>query len=331
MTNNLCAMTHIYNDIVGIILGAAAVAALASCEYKDLDELDTRPQFALNVDYSYERVDSVPGAFRVAFYPADQSTFLNSEGYTFFDTYNTTSKVTLPAGRYNVVAWNNDTEHVLVDGYYSKTYLHATTQQRTPDNAGAFVSVVDSIYDGQQLLDYPDYMVHAMYDGVEVGKETEGQTITLHPDSMVVTVDVIVRGVAGLGWANEIRGTLNNLSGRRFIAQDNITEEPVALLFDCARHINDSTVTARFYAFGIQPLEGQVLPHKMVLLFWMSGSHVFLPVDVSPQVAKYSANDRHVVIEVPNLGIDLRDYIHTQGAFDLQVEDWPEEEIDIRV
>ena len=145
-------------------ISALITAGVSSCEYKDLD--DGSELNAVTIDFDMKsKIDSIPGSMRVAFYPVDALAKANmNKGYTFFDLPQSIwpATVQLPAGIYDVVAWNNDTEHVLTEKYGSQVTLHATTPPYNSRGTFDTPNILDSLYNGQRVLDYPDYMVHAI-------------------------------------------------------------------------------------------------------------------------------------------------------------------------
>lgn len=321
---------------IPMITGMMAVSALlttglSSCEYKDLDDGSELNAVTINFDME-SKIDSVPGSMRVAFYPVDALAKANmNKGYTFFDLPQSIwpATVQLPAGIYDVVAWNNDTEHVLTDKYGSQVTLHATTPPYNSRGTFDTPTILDSLYNGQRVLDYPDYMVHATSTEEEILYGVKNQIITLIPDSMVVTVEFKVHGIGGLSWVKQARGAVNNVAGKRFMAYPNRTEDAVAVMFECRYNDQDSLLYGKFYVFGIEPTELNNLTHKMVFFFWMDAGKIYLPIDVTDIFAVYRRNESKIIIEIPSLGIDLRDYISSKNTFDIDLDEWEDVKIDI--
>lgn len=306
------------------------LAGLAACEYKDLDEGLSRVDFTL--DFSHERVESTPASYRVAFFPADEETRGNiTRGYRLFDVKNEPTVLSLPAGNYKVTAWNNDTEHVLTEGYGSKESLYATTMRYRSMGGYEMPKVVDSLFHGMPVLDYPDYMVHANEENFTLYEEP-GQRLTLHPDSMVITVDIKARGIRGLEWVREARGSISNVAGTRFIGEDNLTKDTVVVMFECQCDFNDSTVTAHFWLFGMEPT-GAKLDHRIIFVFyfWLDNGKVYLPVDVTDIIREEQEKGKkdHIEIVLPELDINLKDYVTSKSAYSVDVDDWDDVYIDI--
>lgn len=320
---------------IKMILMTAAMAfqaVMTSCDYKDLDEGGYSDMHTFTIDFDWTKTDSIPEAMRVVFYPADEQAKNNmTKGYTIFDLPQSfwPAEVQLPAGIYDVTAWNNDTEHVITDKYGKQQSVNATTPTYNARGTFDTPSVLDSLYDGQRVLDYPDYMVHANKVDLDVSHKDDNR-LMLTPDSMVVTIDYYVRGIGGLSWVKQIRGAVNNVAGKRYMAYDNLTEKAVAVMFDCQYSAEDSLVYGRFYVYGIEPTESiQALAHKMTLFFWMEGGKVFLPIDVTGIFARIRKDQKKMLIDIPPLDIDLRDYISSENTFDVNLDEWENINIDI--
>lgn len=310
---------------IGRALTAVLVAAtlLTACEYKDLEDNGggsaKKTKFALLFDW--EKVDSIPQSMRVVFYPKNLSQY--AQGYTVFDVVNRDTVIELPAGTYDVTAWNNDTEHVITSTYAKKEAAYATTGNYSPHGDVNVPKVLDSLYHSQRVLDYPDYMVHANKKLFELTDKDNVHSLVLDPDSMVVTVEVRLHGIAGLEWCHNIRGAVNNIAGKRFMAYDNQTADTVTVMFDAQAHEADSTVTAKFWVFGIEPSDLSYLSHRMVFFFWVTGNQVYVPLDVTKAFARATKNDTYLLIESQDLGIDLKDYVRQGGTgWTVQTEDW---------
>ena len=314
--------------VSGLMAVALGTSVLSSCQYKDLDNEQWSKRTELRITFDWGAVDSIPERMRVAFYPLYEA----NRGYTFFDVYNHDTIVSIGAGTYAIVAWNKDTEHVRTDGYNSHQTVFATTLPYSTHGNYTIPSVLDSIFPGQKTLDYPDYMVHHFRSDYIVNTDNDFQVVNILPDSMVVTVDVHIGGVAGLELCRNICGIIGNISGKRYVAPDNLTEESVNVAYEAGWNQQDSTVNAHFWIFGKEPTGFHDTSHKMVMFFWLKGGNVYVPVDVTRTFAKYTPEDKHIRIEIPDLELDLHEYVHNdtiQGGFNLDVEDWNNANIDL--
>lgn len=311
---------------IGFALLSVTIVALllSSCQYKDLeDESPWAKRPAVTVAFQWDRVDSIPSGMRVAFYSVG-SDGEYSQGYTFYDVGNRDSTIRIAAGTYDVTAWNNDCSHVFTSGYASRNTVNATTLGYSTHGLYVMDEILDSIYSGQRVLDYPDYMVHANKTQVEILQDVENQRVVLRPDSMVITIDIHMGGIRGLENCKSIRAAINNMRGKRYMAFDNLTEESVAIAFEAFPNVEDSCINARFWVFGVEPAALQTDIRTLVTFFWMRGGRVFLPLDVTESFVGLKEDDKHIVIDFPDLDIDLNDYIK-KGGMDVDVDDWNEE------
>lgn len=307
--------------VSGLVAVALGAAVLSSCQYKDLDDEDQWARRAyVTIGFDWDAVDSIPSEMRVAFYPSGSSDY--SQGYTLFDVLNRDTVVRLAAGVYDVTAWNRDCHHVITSGYSIRENIYATTPEYGSYGLYTMQAILDSIYEGQKVLDYPDYMVHANRTQIQILQDATSQKVVLNPDSMVLTIDVRLKTIKGLENVKGIRGAINNIRGKRYMAFDNRTEEDVAVAFQAIPHVKDSTVTARFWVFGITPRD--LRNRTMVTFFWMNGGRAYLPLDVSEFFETAGDDENHITIDFPDLDIDLNDYIQTGGMV-VDVDDWNDE------
>ena len=314
---------YIFSKGSALMTVVVATLTLSSCEYKNLgdEESYSKKKTKFMLVFDWDKVDSIPQSMRVVFYPHDLSQY--AQGYTTFDVLNRDTTIELPAGIYDVTAWNNDTEHVITSTYAKQESTYATTGNYSPHGDVNMPKVLENLYHDQKVLDYPDYMVHANKMQFELSDKDNIQRLVLAPDSMVVTVEVKLHGIAGLEWCRNIRGAINNIAGKRFMAYDNLTADTVAIMFDAQAHEADSTVTAKFWVFGLEPSDLTSLQHKMIFFFWITGNQVYVPLDVTNIIARARKDDKNILIESQDLGIDLKDFVHEGNTgWTVTAEDW---------
>lgn len=317
------------NYLRHIILLGIAATVLTACEYKDLDEpYDGNKKRHLIVNFNWANIDSIPGSMRIVFYPEEPGQY--SQGYTFYDISNRRDTIEVPVSTYNVSAWNNDIEHVIIDGYGRHTSTFATTGNYSPHGNTNIPKVLDSLYQNMRVLDYPDYMVHANTMDFRINEDYDYQELIMKPDSMVVTMEVKIKKIKGLEHCQKIRGAIENIPSKRYIGYPNRTEEPAVVMFDAEPQMEDSCVTAKFWVFGIEPTDIASLKHRMTLFFWITGAQVFTTLNVTQCFRQYGVNDAYVLIEPEEIDLDLSKYIKQgQSGFEVDAEDWQETNIDL--
>lgn len=312
--------------------------ALYSCEYKDLDEDIIQETYPVSVDFAWDCVDSIPKSFRLVVYPADKSTYINKERRAVFDVYNKKHTIHLPVGHYNMVAWNNDGEHVITAGYDEQKTLYATTQVLASEET-FMPKVVDSLKVCRDIRDYPDYLTHYVAEDFSVNRTENGDSniVMLHPDSMVIRVDVKVNGIGGLTWIKQAKGLINDVAAKKYLSYDKLTEDTCAVMFDCEWTEKDSIVYATFYIFDKLDNLNKVNDYSnerqqyMYLFFWLDNGNVYIPLNISRFLATRKDDDKLIVIDIPSLGIDLRNYISSGSGFFISIDEWNGEYIDIGI
>ena len=299
-------------------------AILCSCDYRNLAEMEILERGELTLRFQHDRVDSVPAEYRVAFYPADERTLENiTSGYMLYDIRTGDHHLDLPSGNYKVTAWNHDTEHVMTNGYGIRDLVTATTQKYISRGLYDIPKVVDSLYHDKTILDYPDYMVHANVEDFFLEAGNNDQVLVLHPDSMVIAVDMDIKGIRGLGEVTEVRGSISNVAGKRYIAPDNLTEDSVVVMYDCKAITEENRVAAHFHLFGLEPTNAKGLSHKVLLYFWLrTGIKVYIPIDVTNLIRNAKKDAARLNIHIEDMNVDLREYMAGTSGYEVAVDDW---------
>ena len=307
---------RIKSKAVSGLIVLMAVVLLSSCDYKDFGCPPSPRKVNVLLHFDWKAVDSIPKSMRVVFYPEHYETY--AQGYTFFDVLNRDTVIQISTGKYNITSWNLDTEYVITSGFSRQPMAYATTGSYSPHGNETVPAVLDSIFPGQRVIDYPDYMVHGNLRDCMILNDT---TITVPQDSMVVTVEVRFNGIRHTELVENVRGTISNVAARRYMSYDNQTEESVAVMFDGNAPSGEDRLTARFWIFGKEPTDEGRMRHKIVMFVWLKGGQVFIPVDVTDVMAKYSRDDKYILIDTKDLNIDLLDYLRS-GGMTVAADDW---------
>lgn len=289
---------------------------MTACEYKDIVTEDLTDRGNLYLDFRWTEVEQKPASMRVSFYPADSLTYMRIGENSIQDvilSIENTLVARLPEGRYNITCWNNNTEHVIINERKNREKVFATTAPYSPRGGTKERIMVDSILDGMTVLDYPDYMVHAAEDSISV-IAGQSQVVRFIPDSMVTAVDIQIGGVKGLELVRDARGILSDCRGKRKITPENETSETVAVAFDFSYSMEEETIKANFYVFGMEEREKR----KLLLLFSTDFGGICLPVEL--QTGGDWQNSR-IVINIHDMNIDITEFL-PKGTFDVNVVEW---------
>lgn len=303
-------------------LTTAAIMILSGCEYKDLDVVAESRTYPVKIHFDWSRVDSIPTQMRIGLYSMNNTKSTGS--YTWLEVLNKDTIVNVPEGDWRLTAWNRDVTHIVYDHFGWLDSLNVSTPNSFLGfNSRFLTNILDSLYPGSTFRDYPDYMVHDNSEFVSVRADVPDQVINICPDSMVITVNIRAHGIKGLEIVKMTRGALTNVAGKRYIAYENKVHEPVTVIFDAKSHPKDSTVTASFWVFGLEPEELQQTDHHAAVFFWTTRGQTFVNVDVTDIIRKAKTKGTEINIDL-DLDIDLQDLLPVSG-FDIEIEQWDDE------
>ena len=305
-----------------LLLIIISVTALAACEYKDIDVITVPQKYPVKIHFDWSNVDSIPQKMRVGLYPISDT--MSTGSYAWLEVGNSDTTIYAPEGEWRVTAWNRDMEHIIHNNTGWRDSLNVTaTNTFTSFNSKFLEQLLDSLYPGHVLKDYPDYMVHHNSDFISIRSNNNNQIINICPDSMVLTVNIKAHGIKGLDMVKQTRGALTNVAGKRYIAYPNKVREPVTVIFDATSNAKDSVVTASFWVFGLEPEEIQGMRHNAALFFWTTRGQTFVNVDVTDKINSAKKNGSILNIDL-NFDIDLRELLPGSG-FDVEIGQWEDE------
>lgn len=290
----------------------AALFGLLSCEHKELC-LDHPHGAAVRITFDWTAIGShaLPEGMRVAFYPAG-----GGEPWLFACPGGRDRLVELPAGRYRVLCYNNDTEEIVwknADGYNDLT---ADTPDATaPDGASDCLT--------------PDWLCGDHSTGIvdlsdlQPGTETE---VHFTPVPMVCTYTFEVNGIRGLKYIADLRGSLSDMCGSLNMAADCLPEDlSECLLFGGT--IGREQIKGGFYTFGPglhDPAHAEAHIFKLYLKSHR-GKVYTLEADVTEQINRVPLeghlHDVHLVVDF-DYDVPEEPIGGGGGGFDPGVDDW---------
>ncbi len=327
-----------------LIMGILPV--LCACEHKELCYHHPHTVTVM-VEFDWQNAPAAsPEGMCVFFYPQDADGSV--ERYDFLGT--TGGEVKLPAGMYNVICYNNDTEGVSFSGTSKyDTYTAYTRDDNSVSsssmNAGAKSNAEGDDYDdsGERAVINPDMMWSAsaynleiteeggisyvcvpQEDGEDVYTESPDNVLMLYPKQIVCSYTFQVLNVQNLKYAVQISGTLSGMSAQINIPTSELGTECVRIPFD-GKGDGEQGITGGFYTFGHN--ESNTEPHYMIFCVEITdGSKHYYTYNVTDQVN--DAPDRknvHIIID----GMELPIAISNGDGFDPSVDDWQGEDLDI--
>lgn len=317
--------------------------AVMSCDHKELCYYDEQ-KCKIRVEYDWsEAPEARPGGMCVFFYSLDIA-----GAYYRFDFDNREGgEIEIPAGRYVLITYNNDTEAVRFSG--TDTYAGHRAYTRYGDLLeplyGNGVTSTTGTDNGERVCITPDglwgchasdvvinehgveYTLRPYDEKTRACEECEervygNQVITLYPHDMLCHYSYEVRNVDNAQYISKISGALSGMSGAMNMWDESLDAENVTLPFGGKANGDTKKVTGQFLTFGHST--DSAVSHKMTFFVVMNdGSKYRIDnadnLDVTTQVDN-APDKRHVHIIIDKL--TLPDPKEENGDWDATVDDW---------
>ncbi len=336
------------------LLALLVAAATASCDHKDLcyhhDHVKT-----LRIAFDWRDAPGAsPQGMVVWFYPIG-----GTEGNVLrFDISGTKGReIEVPAGKYNIISYNNDTELSLIDGTAGFLTHHAYTREgsilepvsgsrslrfgdeppRPDGTSGERVAVSpDELYgcnalevevteQGVSYLCFPFEEKDNWYNLPPVVTE---YVITLYPHDLLCHYSYEVRNVKNLESVTDMCGVLTGMAPTLHFHDESLGTESVSIPLP-AYKADDTTIRGEFLTFG-HHAAGRA-PHRFGLYLWLKGGKSLFygtneaDFDVTGQVHAAADPRRvHFIID----GLDLPSVVSDDG-WNASFDDWNEVNGDI--
>lgn len=327
---------------IRILAVLTAAALFASCNHKDLcyGRMETT---RIRVVYDWRNApDATASGMCVFFYSQD-----DPGRYYRFDFPDTTGgEVEIPAGRYLLITYNNDTEAVRFSatnsfvGHRATTrtadlleplYGNAVTSNTQTDNGEEVMLTPDALWGCHAtdvtvtkhgvtytIINYDDTRA----DAVSTVDQDGNQTITLFPHDMLCHYSYEVRGVDNADKISLVSGALSGMAGSMTLSDEALDPTPVTLPVPGAAHSDKKQITGQFLTFGHNPANGAA--HRMTFYVVMADGSKYVVsgtdnLDVTGQVDG-APDRRHVHIIIDNLR--LPDASDPDQGWLPTVDDW---------
>lgn len=155
--------------------------------------------------------------------------------------------LTMSAGRYKLLFYNNDTEYIQFNGIGDQTIASTRTRTRISHS---------ELYPEEITVNPPDMLYGAFFEDLMIKDYSElpGHAIkqyTLDVKLMPRVFSYVIRYEfkAGLEYVRQARGALSGMAGSILLSNGNTDNDPVTLLFDCTKKPWGCETTIR--SFGI--------------------------------------------------------------------------------
>ncbi len=310
--------------IIALLALLILTSGLSSCVHKDLC-FHHPHETKIRVVFDWrDAPEADPAGMCIWFYPVEggspvRMNFKGRDG----------GEVTLTAGEYRILSYNNDTEAVLFANTDNMDKHSVFTREgdvlEPAYGNGYHSSKVPKPLDAadERVVITPDMLWGCT--AADISVTDSDQMITLYPHELLCSYTYEVRNVKHLKHLTRICGSLSGMSGLMTLADEQLGKECVTLPFS-GNSDGVSKITGQFYTFGHH--EENTKAHRMVFYVWMDdgkkyvyGSEAEEKFNVTDQI--HGAQDKrrvHIVID----GLDLPKPIENGEGYSPSVDAWGE-------
>ena len=298
------------------IILLASLLLLTSCHYKDFC-YDHSHWAYLRTQLDWSKSPSANAQGMTMLYYADGST--EPIRYDFSGMQGGLAR--LQPGKYREVAYNYDTESILLRNMGSVNTLEAYTRQ-------------SSIEEGTQMARYgmprsaasaaetvilePDPLWTVASESLDLQHYGDTARVTLQPLERVYHVDITITNVPNLQYTGQFGGALSGLAPSVYVASGELGEGGVTQAFTC-NVIDATTLQMSFRIFGHCPHRdtGEINTHYLTIYAILAdGSKWYFTQDVTSVMHDPLINpDGHIDPSNPD-DPDRRDSYHIQIELD---------------
>ena len=337
-----------------IPLLAGALAALVSCEHKELcfdhDVHAPKVQVAVEAEYEREWRYTYEGGTEWADYPAWGESFgmeyddlrpavpeglrvvaYNADGSnTVSNTEPEGGTVSIRPGEHAMLFYNNDTEYIVFDGIESYAAAKATTRTRTR------ASYLGNSYmenRSENTVNPPDMLYGNYMESYTALRTLEKDVIPVKMHPLVFTYLVRYEFSGGLQYVALARGALAGMAGAVHLNSGRTAEEEATVLFDCT--VEEFGAQALVRSFGIPDFPNKHYTASRVERTYglnlevrlKNGKMKYFDFDVTDQV---KSQPQGGVIVVHDIEIPDDEGMEGGSGFDVDVNGWGDyEDIDL--
>lgn len=303
---------------------------LTGCEHKELCH-DHPHTTQLQVVFDWAKApDASPKSMSLYLFPQDGGKALR---YEFAGHKG--GKIRVPAGHYDALCLNSDTEGIYYRNADKRTTFEVTTRTTTLLSRLSSLGVpsqnaprAEGTKNERVALE-PDRVWSDHTENIQLKKATDGQSLTLYPEISIHTCTIEIRNAENLKYVSGVSASISTMAGGMLpgIGPNALSEERVTIPFGVAMSADKTTITGGIQSFGHCPTTQN--SHKLVIYAVLAdGSKWYYTYDVTEQF--HTAPDpQHVHILLEKLPIPKP--IVDGGGFDPSVDEWEDIEVDIEM
>lgn len=308
------------------MLSIVALAALTSCNHKDLCFDHTHTQNVKVVFDWRNAPDAAPQSMELHLYDAS-----TNESARFSFSGRDGGPIHIQGGKYNGLCLNNDNTDWAQFRNISdiETFEIYTMDAPTLQAYGLLSRAVPRAEgtENERMAATPQMVWCDRQDAIDIPIDATDKTITLYPEEAVCHYTVDIDSIQNMDYlsGSSLDATLSGMAEGYLQGQKSATDTKVTMPFELLADSDKGNLHAEFLTFGESPVTKN--PHMLTVYMILSdGSKWYYTFDVSQQI--YNAPDpRHVHIIIH--GLKLPKPMSASGGLKPDVNDWNTDYVDI--
>ncbi len=307
---------HIFKLLGSSMMIPLAICGTTGCRHKDIiDDIGNSMHPIVRVDYEWDNNELFrPDGLANLFYLSDS----DQGNYWRSDFRPEGGNLRLPAGQYNVVAFNNDTENILFSGI---DHLEQLTFS-TPILDTSSIPEDQLPFPPQKLYTQPDRMWASLRKGVQVDNTLELQSLVLKPKRITREFHIEMTDIGNLESALHYYACLSDLTSS-FKADEMMQTGPSVTMGNFMHPIGGSSLSSTITSFGVNKNSSE---QHLAIYMWLS--------DGERKVYLYNVTDQiHEAPDSMNIQIKVKGPILPEiipgegesggtGGMDVGVDNW---------
>ncbi len=305
---------------------------LTSCEYKELCyDHGHWAEVTVTFDWSKAPTADVKG-MTVLFYDVDNP---GSEPVRYDFSGNTGGTARLDPGTYRAVAYNNDTETILLRNFLPYDDLEAYTRKSSIEEGTRLTRTGMPRATGTENEDVilePDPIYAVAGQTFTLAPNERGASVVLTPDYRYYSISITINNVPNLQYTGQFGGALSGLAASRYLASGLCSDVTASESFS-ATVVDGTTLQMELHIFGHCPhlSDGVSNPHLLTIYAILAdNSKWYYTLDITDKIheARIEEQTEHISITIDE-GLPVPKPIVNGSGFQPTVDGWKGVNIDV--
>lgn len=277
-------------------------------------------------------IDLLPGNYRVVAYNVDTENVLEQQGESLDDFQLTTRSYMVE--EISLADFRQQREASQAEGTSSSSASH-NVQRRNRSLFGAHVPV-NQEEDWYMLYDAPewtcccpsvDYHLAAAVKktGTSLLSESSVDRLVLHAVSAVRTIEIEVKGIQGVKWADLVMGTLSGVASSVRITDGHPSSQEGMVSFSLRVDKERGVLESSFFVWGFYPEDRMDVRQCLNIYLWANTGNYYMSKDVSDLLQQAEKDGALSVVINMESDLNLMDAAQGNSGFRPSLGGWEEE------